>query len=111
MYLGSGHHASGSCRMGHAADPLSVVTPDLRVKGVQGLRVIDASVMPHLVSGNTNAASVVIGDKGADLVLGLAPPAARRWNVAAVLPDVAAPPPWFELWKNGWRQKDELRFQ
>ena len=89
MYLGSGHHASGSCRMGHVADPRSVVTPDLRVKGVQGLRVIDASVMPHLVSGNTNAASVVIGDKGADLVLGLAPPAARQWNVAAVLPDVA----------------------
>ncbi|MBS3017400.1 Oxygen-dependent choline dehydrogenase [Comamonas sp. PE63] len=77
MYLGSGHHASGSCRMGDAADPLSVVTPDLRVKGVQGLRVIDASVMPHLVSGNTNAASVVIGDKGADLVLGLTPPAVR----------------------------------
>jgi choline dehydrogenase len=51
MYMGSGHHASGSCRMGHAADPRSVVTPDLRVKGVQGLRVIDASVMPHLVSG------------------------------------------------------------
>lgn len=71
MYMGSGHHASGSCRMGDALDPLSVVTPDLKVKGVEGLRVIDASVMPHLVSGNTNAASVVIGDKGADLVLGL----------------------------------------
>lgn len=71
MYLGSGHHASGTCRMGDASDAMSVVTPDLKVKGVQGLRVIDASVMPHLVSGNTNAASVVIGDKGADLVLGL----------------------------------------
>lgn len=71
MYMGSGHHASGSCRMGDALDPLTVVTPDLKVKGVEGLRVIDASVMPHLVSGNTNAASVVIGDKGADLVLGL----------------------------------------
>lgn len=73
MYLGSGHHASGSCRMGDAADPMTVVTPDLKVKGVEGLRVIDASVMPHLVSGNTNAASVVIGDKGADFVLGCAP--------------------------------------
>jgi len=70
QYLGSGHHASGTCRMGRADDPLAVVTPDLRVRGVDGLRVIDASVMPHLVSGNTNAASVVIGDKGADLVLG-----------------------------------------
>ena len=93
MYLGSGHHASGSCRMGDAVDPLSVVTSDLRVKGVQGLRVIDASVMPHLVSGNTNAASVVIGDKGADLVLGLTPPANRMSDMsgaaAAALSDGA----------------------
>ncbi|QXZ08506.1 GMC family oxidoreductase N-terminal domain-containing protein [Comamonas sp. Y33R10-2] len=73
MYMGSGHHASGSCRMGDASDAMTVVTPDLKVRGVQGLRVADASVMPHLVSGNTNAASVVIGDKAADMVLGLAP--------------------------------------
>ena len=69
-YLGSGHHAVGTCRMGRADDPLAVVTPTLAVRGIQALRVIDASVMPHLISGNTNAASVVIGDKGADLVLG-----------------------------------------
>lgn len=69
-YLGSGHHAVGTCRMGRADDPLAVVTPTLAVLGIQGLRVIDASVMPHLISGNTNATSVVIGDKGADLVLG-----------------------------------------
>lgn len=75
QYLGSGHHACGSCRMGAADDAMAVVTPDLKVRGVQGLRVIDASVMPHLVSGNTNAASVVIGDKGADMVLGIAAPA------------------------------------
>ena len=56
--------------MGRADDPLAVVTPTLAVRGIQALRVIDASVMPHLISGNTNAASVVIGDKGADLVLG-----------------------------------------
>lgn len=87
MYLGSGHHASGSCRMGDVADPMTVVTPDLKVKGVEGLRVIDASVMPHLVSGNTNAASVVIGDKGADLVLGLAPPVVRA------SPEASAPTP------------------
>ena len=85
MYMGSGHHASGSCRMGDAMDPLTVVTPDLKVKGVEGLRVIDASVMPHLVSGNTNAASVVIGDKGADLVLGVKAPAAQQWNVAGLM--------------------------
>lgn len=69
-YLGSGHHAVGTCRMGHANDPLAVVTPTLQVRGMAGLRVIDASVMPHLICGNTNAAAVVIGDKGADLVLG-----------------------------------------
>lgn len=85
MYLGSGHHASGSCRMGQPQDAMTVVTPDLKVKGVQGLRVIDASVMPHLVSGNTNAASVVIGDKGADLVLGLLPPAPAQWNVSGLM--------------------------
>lgn len=85
MYLGSGHHASGSCRMGQPDDPMTVVTPDLKVKGVQGLRVIDASVMPHLVSGNTNAASVVIGDKGADLVLGVLPPVPQQWAVSGLM--------------------------
>jgi choline dehydrogenase len=57
--------------MGRHDDPLAVVTPDLKVRGIQGLRVIDASVMPNVICGNTNATSVVIGDKGADLVLGL----------------------------------------
>ncbi|WP_433705651.1 GMC family oxidoreductase [Paraburkholderia sacchari] len=71
-FLTTGHHAVGTCRMGRADDPLTVVTPDLRVKGIDGLRVIDASVMPNVVCGNTAAASVVIGDKGADLVLGRA---------------------------------------
>ena len=47
--------------------------------------MIDASVMPHLVSGNTNAASVVIGDKGADLVLGLLPPAPKQWDVSGLM--------------------------
>lgn len=55
--------------MGHADDPMAVCTPDLRVRGVDGLRVIDASVMPNLICGNTTT-TVVIGDKGADLVLG-----------------------------------------
>lgn len=74
-YLGSGHHASCSCHMGAVDDPQAVVTPELKVRGVEGLRVIDAAVMPHLISGNTNAIAVVIGDKGADLVLGRTPPA------------------------------------
>lgn len=69
-HLSTGYHPVGSCRMGRADDPLAVCTPDLRVRGIRGLRVIDASVMPNVICGNTNATSVVIGDKGADLVLG-----------------------------------------
>jgi choline dehydrogenase-like flavoprotein len=64
---GTVFHCVGSCRMGGDAD--SVVDPALRVRGVEGLRVIDASVMPTITSANTNAASIMIGEKGADLVL------------------------------------------
>ena len=60
------YHPVGTCRMG--ADALSVVDPELRVHGIAGLRVIDASVLPTLVGGATHAAAVMIGEKGADLV-------------------------------------------
>jgi GMC oxidoreductase len=65
---GTVFHASGTCRMG--GDERSVVDPRLRVRGVDGLRVIDASVMPNVMSTNTNAGTVMIAEKGSAMVLG-----------------------------------------
>lgn len=65
--LGTVFHPVGSCKMGH--DEWAVVDDQLRVHGLQGLRVADASIMPQLITGNTNAAAIMIGEKAADLVL------------------------------------------
>jgi choline dehydrogenase/4-pyridoxate dehydrogenase len=64
------HHPLGTCKMGAASDPLAVVDTDLRVRGVDRLRVVDASVMPDLVSGNINAAVLMIAERGADMIRG-----------------------------------------
>lgn len=70
------HHPVSTCRMGSGAD--SVVDPELRVHGLQGLRVADASVFPGLIGGNTNAAVVMVAEKAADMILGNPPlPAAE----------------------------------
>jgi choline dehydrogenase len=69
-YGGSIFHPSGTCKMGR--DRMAVVDEGLRVYGLEGLRVADASIMPTVVSGNTNAACIMIGEKAADLVRGLA---------------------------------------
>ena len=71
QYGNTTFHVMGTCRMGPETDPTAVVDDQLRLRGLESLRVIDASIMPMMVSANLNAATMMIGEKGSDMVLGL----------------------------------------
>lgn len=86
----SGYHPCGTCKIGNTDDPMAVVDSELRVIGVEGLRIVDSSVMPSITTGNLNAPTIMIGEKGADHILGkplLAPSnapyyVAENWETA-----------------------------
>ncbi len=84
------YHPSSSCRMGRVDDPMSVVDSQARVIGVDGLRVVDSSIMPSITNGNLNAPTIMIGEKASDHILGRNPLTpidaprhmARAWETA-----------------------------
>ena len=76
-------HLMGACRMAPTTDPTAVVSDELKVHGLEGLRVADASIMPMMLSANLNAGTLMIGEKAADMILGQAAPD------AVILPEAA----------------------
>jgi choline dehydrogenase len=78
-HVESAYHPCGTCRMGRRDDPLAVVDPECRVIGVDGLRVADSSIFPQVTNGNTNAPTIMVGEKASDHILGRTPlPPANR---------------------------------
>ena len=74
----SAYHPSCTCKMGHESDPMAVVDSELKVIGIEGLRVVDASVMPYVTNGNLYAPVMMIGEKAADMIIGNPPLAAEH---------------------------------
>lgn len=67
----SAYHPSCTCKMGHEDDPMSVVNSETRVKGIENLRIVDASIMPSVVSGNLNGPTIMMAEKAADIIKGV----------------------------------------
>ena len=68
------YHPVGTCAMGVDRNPMAVVTPELKVRGIENLRIFDASIMPNLISANTNAPTMAVADKAVGLMMGETPP-------------------------------------